>query len=174
LGRLGSRFSLLLDPVRREVHYGALGMKSQTIGGLVVGLDDGEGRLELLPRCRGRGVDFTMVDQQLTMTSVLYEVYSMHHGVCLRVRIVSPFWPHDVETSIIPAYIVQFEVQTLRRVRTQVRDQDARRTGHLVFGLELPGAEITCRENAMDLVYGVGVAHSYRRRVRDHPQRPAK
>jgi len=36
VARLGSRFSMILDPIRKQVHYGALGMMVQKIGEMVV------------------------------------------------------------------------------------------------------------------------------------------
>ena len=44
VARLGSRYSIILDPVRREIHYGSLGLMCQTpaercrsVGGVTAG-----------------------------------------------------------------------------------------------------------------------------------------
>ena len=49
LGRLGSRYSIILDPFRLEIHYGALGLMCQSVGEMMVGLDDGRGNFCTFP-----------------------------------------------------------------------------------------------------------------------------
>ncbi|KPL02362.1 MAG: hypothetical protein AMK75_02875 [Planctomycetes bacterium SM23_65] len=78
MARLGSRFSIILDPVRREIHYGALGLVCQTPGQFIVGLDDGKGNLTTLPLSKV-GKPFDVADQYQMMTSVVYEAWRVAH-----------------------------------------------------------------------------------------------
>lgn len=156
LGRLGSRFSLILDPHRRQVHYGALGLMCQSAGELVVGLDDRRGNVCTLP-LSAEGDDFLIVDQRLTMTGVVYEAHSLVHGASLRVEIVAPFWPRDEAVSTVPAYVVNLRVSRLGRVRWSSAPVQARRTGTLRFALKLPGVRAAARKGAVAFSYPVRV-----------------
>ena len=156
LGRLGSRFSLILDPHRRQVHYGALGLMCQMAGELVVGLDDGKGRFCTLP-LTSEGEPFTIVDQQQTMTSVVFEAHSTVLGASLRAEIIAPFWPQDEPASTVPAYIVKLRVERLDRVRWTPADKAARRKGTLRVALELPGVTPRTSRGTVRLGYPVSV-----------------
>jgi len=154
LGRLGSRFSIILDPVRRRVHYGALGLMCQSVAEMVIGVDDGGGTFCTLPLTR-EGKPFDIVDQRQTMTSVEFEAHSLKLGVSLRVAITAPFWPQDEVTSTVPAYVVSLRVSRLDRVRWTPAEPDARRRGVLRFGLKVPGARISQRVGKLRLAYPV-------------------
>ena len=67
LARMGSRFNLILDPFGKEIHYGALGLLCQTVGEMIVEIDDGAGNVCRLPFSK-RGRAFDIVDQHQTMT----------------------------------------------------------------------------------------------------------
>jgi hypothetical protein len=138
LGRLGSRFSLILDPIRREIKYGPLGLLCQPSGQMIVALDDGRGNVAALP-LGGEGQAFHTLDQRQTMTSVIYEGHSLAHGVMLTMRVTAPFWPRDVRTSCVPAYIVQLSIRRSKRVRWTRAAKDASFKGLLRFGLRSPG-----------------------------------
>ncbi|NQT51937.1 hypothetical protein HQ576_07800, partial [bacterium] len=161
LGRLGSRFSLILDPHRCEVHYGALGLMCQQVGELVVGLDDGQGTFHTLPLSK-QGEPFTIVDQQLTMTSVVYEAHSVALGVSLRAELVAPFWPQDEATSTVPAYVLNCRIARLDRVRWTGASPDATRRGVLRVALRLPDATVAPRDDALELRYHVAVGQRAR------------
>ena len=88
LGRLGSRYSLLHNPHRRAVHYGALGLMCQQTGELAIGLRSGS-RERTLPLSRG-SADFFCVDQHQTMTSVRAEAHCLDLGALLEPRITAP------------------------------------------------------------------------------------
>jgi hypothetical protein len=154
VGRLGSRFSILLDPVRREVHYGALGLMCQSVGEWIAGVDDRKGRFTAFPLGKA-GDDFHNVDQHQTMTSVVYEGNCLAVGVRVRMEIVAPFWPQDEATSLVPAYVVNFRVSRLARVRWSGVDPAARRKGVLRFALRLPGVRAACSKGMVRLRYAV-------------------
>ncbi|NQT85931.1 DUF4965 domain-containing protein [bacterium] len=156
LGRLGSRYSLILDPHRRQVHYGALGLMCQMAGELVIGLDDGKGNFQTLP-LTAEGSPFTIVDQRLTMTSVVFEAHSTQLGASLRAEIVAPFWPQDEATSTIPAYILNLRVSRLDRVRWTRAADGAKRSGTLRVALRLPGVTARAHKGAVRFTYPVSV-----------------
>jgi len=156
LGRLGSRFSLILDPNRRQVHYGALGLMCQSVGEMIIGLDDKKGNFCTLPLTR-EGRPFYIADQRLTMTSVIYEAHSIRLGASLTVEIVAPFWPQDEATSTVPAYIVNLRVERLDRVRWTPADGRARHKGVLRFGLKVRGATRKTYGRGVGLTYPVTV-----------------
>ena len=156
LGRLGSRYSLILDPHRRQVHYGTLGLMCQMAGELLIGLDDARGTLCTLPLTTA-GEPFTIVDQQLTMTSVAYEAHSVELGLSLAVEIVAPFWPQDQDVSTVPAYVVHCRVRRLDRVRWTAARGDAARRGFLRVAVALPGVEVVELDDALELRYPVVV-----------------
>ena len=136
VARLGSRYSIILDPIRRGIRYGSLGLFLQFEGQMIVGLDDGRGHFDALPLSKS-GELFFVVDQRQTMTSVVYEAYSLRIGAKLTMEIVAPFWPQDEKTSIVPAYIVNFRVERLDRLRWNRAAADATHKGVLRFGLAL-------------------------------------
>lgn len=154
LGRLGSRYNLILDPIRKEIHYGALGLMCQDKAQLVVGIDDGAGHFCTFPLSHS-GEGFFIVDQQQTMTAVRYEGYCLPSGVKVQMEIVAPFWPQDEKTSIVPAYVVNIRVEHLKRVRWDKVAADARRQGKVVFGLQVEGASITAKSQRLYLSYPV-------------------
>ncbi|MFB3891031.1 MAG: glutaminase domain-containing protein [Phycisphaerae bacterium] len=140
VARLGSRYSIILDPVRRGIRYGSLGLFLQFDGQMIAGLDDGRGHFDALPLSKC-GEQFFVVDQHQTMTSVVYEAYSLRIGAKLTMEIVAPFWPRDEKTSIVPAYIVNFRVQRLDRLRWSRAAADATHRGVLRFGLTLTAGD---------------------------------
>lgn len=156
LGRLGSRYSLILDPVRKQIQYGSLGLMCQADGELILGLDDGKGVFCALPFGKS-GAPFHMVDQRQTMTSVSYDAWSVEQGVSLRVDMVAPFWPRDERTSLCPAYVVKVRVERLDKVRWTAATKTATRRGVLRFGLKVPGTRVTAKGDTLELGYAVSV-----------------
>ncbi len=156
LGRLGSRHSLILDPVRKQVQYGSLGLMCQSEGEMVLGVDDGVGHFSALPLGKDGG-SFHLVDQRQTMTSVVYDAWSLVHGVSVHAEIVAPFWPQDEKTSLCPAYVLKIRVEHMAKVRWTSAAKEATRKGVLRFGLKLPGATITSGAGAVQVGYTVTV-----------------
>jgi hypothetical protein len=157
VGRLGSRFNLILDPIRREVHYGALGLMRQTPAEMIVGLDDGKGTFTTLPLSK-RGEAPWCLDQVQTMTSVRYEAVCLKNGATLEMQIVAPFWPQDEITSIVPAYVVKFRVEKRKRVRWSKAEKDPAYKGVLRFGIQMPGVKPAAKDGGIELAYDVAVA----------------
>jgi len=157
VARLGSRFSMILDPIRRQVHYGSLGLMVQKIGEMVVGLDNGEGTFCALPFTK-IGQSFDMVDQRQTMTSVVFDARSTTLGLALHVELVAPFWPQDEKTSIVPAYIFKFRISRLDRLRWTNALPSASRKGVLRFGITSPyGMFAADPSGGLTMIYPVSV-----------------
>jgi hypothetical protein len=170
---------MILDPVRREVHYGALGLMCQMTGEMVVGIEDEQGRFAALPLGR-QGRSFFNVDQWQTMTSVFYEASCPECGVRLRMRITAPFWPRDERTSLVPAYIVSVRLERLDKVRWSHAGRGLRRKGRLRFGLKFPGVKCRASNGSIFIRYPVrigqrhvsgegGARREYRHRARTTP-----
>ncbi|MEI6972796.1 MAG: hypothetical protein WCL44_14920 [bacterium] len=160
LARLGSRYSIILDPSRREIHYGALGLMCQRKAGLLIAVEQ-DGRVESLPLA-AEGEDFFCIDQQLTMTSVRFEAQSLALGVSLSVKITAPFWPQDEKTSLVPAYIFDFTVRHLDSVRWNRPPNGVSRKGRLRFALRLKDIVPASRDGGLVFRYPVAACDVFR------------
>jgi len=160
LARLGSRFSFIFDPVRMNVHYGTLGLLYQSIGEMNVSVEDDSGNIASLPFTK-KEKSFFIVDQYQKMCSLTFEAFSPLHGIKLITKIVAPFWPQDEKTSIIPAYIINFKIQKLRRVRWTKSSNKATFRGFLKFGIIVPNAQYQFEDNLIRMTYPVSVAGNY-------------
>ena len=155
IGRLGSRYSLLLDPIRRRVHYGALGLWCQHEGELLIGLRHHDGTLETLPFCAA-GDDFFSVEQFQSMTALRFVAYSVKLGVRLELRIVAPFWPRDERVSLVPAYLLEFTVHRSEAlVRWNAPDPAAPLRGTVVFAARMPATTVEAGADRLKLRYQV-------------------
>ncbi len=155
VARLGSRYSIILDPIRKEIQYGSLGLMCQKKAEMVVGLDDGKGKFTALPLGK-KGKPFDLVDQQQTMTSVSYEAHSLAHGVKMTMEVLAPFWPQDEKTSTVPAYLVTIRVSHSEGIRWTRPDESAKRKGVVRFGIAMPGAKVSARaKGGLRLDYAV-------------------
>ncbi len=154
LGRLGSRHSIIFDPIRKEVKYGALGLLCQETGEMVIGLETEKG-FKTLPLCK-QGKDFFNVDQWQTMTSVNFEANDPDTGLRFTVSFVAPFWPQDEKTSLFPGYIVKLRVEAVNTVRWN-HTKDAKRTGKVRFTLKIPGIDVKTSKGTAKLTYPVQV-----------------
>ncbi len=140
LGRLGSRYSLIVDPIRRRIAYGALGLMCQREdAGLRVAITDGV-TAWTLPLCPG-GTDFFCVDQRISMTAVRFEGRCLELGIALEFTLTAPFYPRDERTSLVPAYLLEAVVRPIGMTRWEFPPKDAARAGELAIELILPDAE---------------------------------
>ncbi len=157
VGRLGSRFSMILDPNRQQIHYGSLGLMCQSEAQMVVGLTDGEGGFCALPLCE-EGDAFYNVDQHHSMTSVTYTATCAKCGVRLETQIIAPFWPQDEDTSTVPAYIIRFRLEAIDRLRWEKLPAMKDRKGTLRFAIQLPGAKTSVSKGRVKMTYPVAIA----------------
>ncbi|MFP4106739.1 MAG: glutaminase domain-containing protein [Phycisphaerae bacterium] len=159
VGRLGSRFSMILDPIRREISYGSLGLLCQEKGEWVAGVE-AEGKYTTFPLTK-QGEDFFNVDQNQTMTGLLFEGRSPDLGIGVDMEIIAPFWPQDVETSIFPGYIVEFRVKTIDRCRWEHPDKDQKHTGKIRFTLDIDGIKAATSKGKVKMSYKPKVVETH-------------
>lgn len=161
LGRLGSRYSLTLDPWRRRVDYGALGLHCQTPAHLVIALDDGHGLPVGLPFAPDLQA-FDTVEQHLSMTAVSFVCHSLRLGIKARITLTAPFYPQDQQTSLVPAYLMDVELECFQRLRWSGVDPQATRRVTLRLGLQFEDAVATDEADAVCLRYPVRVVTRFR------------
>ncbi|MFP4054450.1 MAG: glutaminase domain-containing protein [Phycisphaerae bacterium] len=155
LGRLGSRYSIIFDPIRQEVQYGGLGLLCQQTGQITVGIDTEKGFKSLPLHKKAKG--FFNVDQWQTMTSVNFEGNCPDTGLRLTASFVAPFWPQDEQTSLVPAYIVKLRVEPVSHIRWNHTKKGVKRSGKVRFTLDLPGVETKTSKGKAALKYDVTV-----------------
>lgn len=141
LGRLGSRFSLQLDPIRKHVLYGAVGLFHQRQSELLVELRDAGGLTAALPLA-GERPGFDLLSQRQTMCRVVYEGSSTACDTRVDTEIIAPFLPRDVRMSCAPVYLVHVTVSKLKhRLRWTGPKAEATRRGVLRFELNVPDVD---------------------------------
>ncbi len=156
VARLGSRFSMILDPIRKEVHYGSLGLLCQSVGQIAAGVDDGK-TFCTFPLSR-KGTPFYNCDQVMTPTSVLFEGRSLEHGLEAQMEIAAPFWPRDFRTSSVPAYVITFRLKPVNKTRWESSKVKQGRSGKLRFAIEIPGVKAATSKGKAKLSYDVQCA----------------
>lgn len=160
LGRLGSRYSIVLDPIRKQVLYGSLGLRCQQKAELILGVRDTSGRYATLPFC-AQGEGFWTVDQHQSMTGLAFDANNPPQGLSMHVEITAPFWPEDEKTSLVPAYIVEIRLTCLDRIRWTSAPKDAPRKGVVRFGLQVPDASATAHAGGLRLEYAVDTGEPF-------------
>ncbi len=159
LGRLGSRFSLQFDPIRKHLLYGAVGLFHQQESQLLVELRDDSGLTAALPFA-GERPGFDLLNQQQTMTRLRYDAHSLTGDARVEVTWVAPFLPRDERMSSAPLYLVHVKVSKLKqRLRWTGPREDIARRGVVRFALSLPDAEVSSGEG--------GVRHRYATPIRE-------
>jgi hypothetical protein len=153
LGRLGSRYSLTLDPHRQRIDYGALGLHCQQPAELTLALADDQGAVGL-PFAPGLQA-FDTVEPHLSMTSVLFVCHSLRLGIKARIRLSAPFYPQDEPASTVPAYLIDIDLESFSRIRWSGVPPQASRKATLRLGLRCAGVTATAETDAVCLRYPV-------------------
>ncbi len=162
VARLGSRFSLQLDPIRKHVLYGAVGLFHQRESELLVELRDESGITAALPLA-GERPGFDLLNQRQTMTRVVYEAVSLRSDTEVQVELVAPFLPRDVPMSVAPLYLLHVTVRQLpRRLRWTGPDQRAQRRGVVRCHLAVPDVATTVEDDAVTLRYDTPIQERHR------------
>lgn len=154
LGRLGSRYSIILDPIRRTFHYGALGMLCQNQADFEISIKTDKLSRTALPFTSKADSDFQILEQDIIPTSVVYRAYSEEHGLRMTASIIAPFRPRDEKTSIVPAYIINIKLEKMMRVRAKICNHNAGK-GKIRFALNFPGLNLSKVKNGLQLDYNV-------------------
>lgn len=162
LGRLGSRFSLQFDPIRKHVLYGAVGLFHQHESQLVCELRDASGLRAALPLA-GERDGFCLLQQRQTLTRLTYEAYSLKADTKVEVTFHAPFLPHDERLSTAPLYLVQVKVMPLgNRLRWTGPAPTAQRRGCFRFELNVPAVEVDAQPEAITLRYETVIGERHR------------
>ncbi len=113
LAKLGSRFSLFLDPANRRVRHSALGrfFDEDVDAELVLGIRAGRTRYSV-PLTR-RVEPFRFVEQHLAMTSVTYVGTAPDLGLRVTAELRSPFYPRDERLSLAPLFYVTLRAEPI-------------------------------------------------------------
>lgn len=157
LGRLGSRFSLQLDPIRKHVLYGAVGLFHQRESHLLVELRDAGGLTAALPLA-GERPGFELLSQRQTLTGLTYEAHSLAADTRVEVELIAPFLPGDERMSTVPAYLVRVRVAPLKhRLRWTGPSPAAARRGLIHVALEVPDVATALAPDAVTLRYDTAI-----------------
>lgn len=114
LARLGSRFALVFQPQAQHVLHSALGRYLDAPARCTVALAAGE-RVRSLPLGRGLPL-FEVMEQEIGPCHVALVGRSWELGLGLRWECLAPFYPQDVPTSILPAFLLRGEVFRVPRI----------------------------------------------------------
>lgn len=160
LGRLGSRFSLQLDPVRKHVLYGAVGLFHQRESQLLVELRDAGGLTAAFPFA-GERPGFDLLQQRQTLSRVVYDGYSLQTKAQVQLELVAPFLPRDERVSTAPLYLVHVTVSPQAHgYRWRSPDAAAQQRGTLRFALDVPETLVAAGE-VVTLTYDTEIQHRF-------------
>jgi len=138
LAKLGSRFSLFLDPPNRRVRHSALGRYLDDDLDLAAGVRVGKKVYSVpLTKCYE---PFPWCEQHLTMTSVRYIAMAPDLGVRLTVEFRSPFYPQDERLSLAPLFYVTLTVEPLERFHCVGPARRLPKTGEVFLRVRRPKA----------------------------------
>ncbi len=137
VSRLGSRFTLVFDPYRRQVLHSALGRWIDLPLDLTVGVQTEQGELVALPFTQ-EGALFDALEQELQLCGVRYTAHSVRHGIRLTLEVTAPFYPHDAVTSTAPLFYFTLRVQPQHRLFWTSCEQPLQK-GRLVVRLKRDG-----------------------------------
>jgi len=151
LGRLGSRFGLLMEPGRRRVLHSALGRFFDQPLDLAVGFVEPDGTERVLP-FTADGQTFYATEQFERVNSITYRGYSDTAGLRFELNFHCPFYPQNEQVCLMPAIYVELRVAPARRVRLR-RFADIPGTVRLFVRLRRPNTRIEASERRIDLAY---------------------
>jgi hypothetical protein len=125
LGRLGSRLTLDFQPRENRILYSALGKYFDLPLPLEITFTYGRAQ-RAFPFSEGAGLE--LVEQLITPTSLTFRCRSREMAVMAEMSFLAPFYPRDVQTSCLPAYILTFRWEPWGRVEPQAAQRSARIT----------------------------------------------
>lgn len=153
VSRLGSRFTLVLDPYAKHVLHSALGRWLDLPMELTIGIETEKGEVIALP-FTSKAQMFDAVEQELRLCGVRYRAHSVQHGVRLEAEIIAPFYPHDAVVSTAPLFYFTVKVQPQPRL-FWTSCQNPVQKGKLVMCLQREGTQMTSSQGTLALEYAV-------------------
>lgn len=109
VSRLGSRFSLVFEPHRRQVKHSALGRFLDQPMDLMVGLVDPDGVERVLPFTK-RGTPLFCCEQFERINSLTFRGYSEHYRLRFEFNVHSVFYPQDEALCTAPAFYLEMRI----------------------------------------------------------------
>ena len=117
LARLGSRFSLLIEPHHRRIRHSALGGLVDKPTDLMVGFVEPDGTERVLPFTT-RGTPLDNPEQFERLNSVTYRGYSSRYRLRFELNFHSVFYPQDETLCTIPVFYLEMRITPAKRVRS--------------------------------------------------------
>lgn len=143
LSKLGSRFTVNLQPHQHQIAVSALGKFMDAPADLAIGVRLDDGQIATMPLTR-RYEHFSRVEQQMSMTSITYRAHSAEMGLRLEVTFTSPFYPRDEKLSTAPFFYIDVRVIPITtRVFWHGVKQDVARTGEVFIELQRPACVVS-------------------------------
>ncbi len=139
IARLGSRFSLLLEPHQRQIRYSGVGRFLDSAADLAVGLVLPDGTRRAMPFTKL--VDpFYNVEQFERTNSITYRAHSPEYRLRFEFNLHSVFYPQDEKLCLMPAFYLEVRVNPVEQVRWIKPQGDTPREVELFLRLDRPGA----------------------------------
>lgn len=151
LSTLGGRFNLTLNPSKKCIQHGALGMFMDICSELVCGVET-EYDKSFFTFC-GLNNNFVAVYMETTANSIIYTAVNKIVGYDLEMTLTSPFMPEDKQMNCAPFFYIDVCVKKntgrhkLVGVRNELTD------GILVFGVRGDKINITENKGDSDISY---------------------
>ena len=155
IGRLGSRFNLLLEPHHRRVMHSALGRFLDRPLDFAVGLVQPDGEERTLP-LTSRGRPFLADEQFDRFNSLTLRGSCPEHRLRFELNIHSVFYPQDDRLCVLPAFYLEMRVSPTPPLRWIEPQGETPRQVRLFLRLKRPGTAITASDGQggrIDLAY---------------------
>jgi hypothetical protein len=153
LSKLGSRFTLNLQPQQHRICVSALGKFLDAPADLALGVRLDDGQVACLPLTR-RYPEFSRVEQEFTLTSITYRAHCAEMGLRFEVTFTSPFYPRDEKLSTAPFFYVDVKVIPIStRVFWNGVRRDVTRTGEVFLELQRPACEVNAERGGVRYAY---------------------
>lgn len=153
VSRLGSRFTLVLDPYAKHVLHSALGRWVDLPIDLTLGVQTEEGTIVALPFTHEAEM-FDAVEQELRLCGVRYRAHSVKYGIRVEAEIVAPFYPHDVKASTAPLFLFSLRVHPQPRLFWTDCPQPLKR-GKFVVRVNRQDAQATASAEGLFIQYAI-------------------
>jgi hypothetical protein len=159
VARLGSRFSLLMEPQRRRTLHSALGRFFDQPLDLAVGLVEPDGTERVLPLC-AEGEVLYGVEQFERINSITYRGHSERFGLRFELNIHSPFYPQNEKLCVMPVFYLELRLTSIPRVRLRTFQDQPKRV-RVFFRLARPQTRVDVAPGRIDLQYDVPLDPRY-------------
>ncbi len=159
IARLGSRFSLLMEPQKRRVMHSALGRFLDEPLDLAVGIIEPDGTERVLP-FTAQGSVLYGCEQFERINSITYRGHSERYGLRFELNIHSPFYPQNERLCLLPAFYIEMRVASSPRVRLRQFADPPRRV-KVFLRINRPDTRIEASTGRIQMRYDVPLEPEY-------------